>query len=88
MLMIFPLIFLCHKGVLGGTVHEAMTDVVHLMAMLVNSQGNILVNGIMDDVKPVTPEEEALYEDIELDLEEYKVHCTRVIVILLRIHGS
>jgi len=50
-----------------------MTDLVQLMATLVDSQGNILVDGIMDDVKPVTREEEALYEDIEFDLEDYKV---------------
>lgn len=61
-----------HSGVLGGTVHEAMTDLVRLMASLVDSNGNILVDGVLDDVKPVTPEEEALYEPIEFDLEEYK----------------
>jgi nonspecific dipeptidase len=61
-----------HSGVLGGTVHEAMTDLVRLMASLVDSSGKILVDGVMDDVKPVTPAEEALYEPIEFDLEEYK----------------
>jgi acetylornithine deacetylase/succinyl-diaminopimelate desuccinylase-like protein len=61
-----------HSGVLGGTVHEAMTDLVKLLATLVDSSGTILVEGVMDDVKPVTPEEEALYEPIEFDLEEYK----------------
>jgi hypothetical protein len=50
-----------------------MTDLVQLMATLVDSQGKILVDGIMDDVAPVTPEEEALYEQIEFNLEEYKV---------------
>jgi nonspecific dipeptidase len=61
-----------HSGVLGGTVHEAMTDLVRLLASLVDSSGKILVDGVMDDVKPVTAEEEALYEPIEFDLEEYK----------------
>jgi nonspecific dipeptidase len=61
-----------HSGVLGGTVHEALTDLVRLMATLVDSSGKILVEGVMDDVKPVTPEEEALYESIEFDLDEYK----------------
>jgi acetylornithine deacetylase/succinyl-diaminopimelate desuccinylase-like protein len=65
-----------HSGVLGGTVHEAMTDLIHLMATLVDSQGNIHIDGIMDTVKPVTPEEEALYDDIEFDLEEFKDECT------------
>lgn len=61
-----------HSGVLGGTVHEAMTDLVHLMASLIDSQGNILIPGIMDDVKPVTKEEEELYKTIDFDLEDYK----------------
>jgi hypothetical protein len=66
-------------GVLGGTVHEAMTDLVQLMASLVDSQGKILVQSIMDDVVPVTPEEEALYEQIEFNLEEYKVRFTALL---------
>lgn len=61
-----------NEGVLGGTVHEAMTDVIKLMGTLVDCSGKILVNGVMDDVKPVTAEEEALYESIEFDLEAYK----------------
>lgn len=50
-----------------------MTDLVQLMATLVSSQGKILVDGVMDDVAPVTAEEESLYEPIEFDVEEYKV---------------
>mmetsp|Transcript_16606 Transcript_16606/g.34713 ORF Transcript_16606/g.34713 Transcript_16606/m.34713 type:complete len:371 (+) Transcript_16606:135-1247(+) len=62
-----------HSGVLGGTVHEAMTDLVKLLASLVESgTGKILVPGIMDDVAPVTEEEEKLYETIDFDLEAYK----------------
>lgn len=63
---------LLETGVLGGSVHEAMTDLVKLMSTLVDSKGKILVDGIMDTVKPVTPEEEALYDAIEFDLESYK----------------
>eukprot|EP01083_Nonionella_stella_P153847 494846_1 len=60
-----------HSGVLGGVVHEAMTDMIHLMASLVEpGTGKILVDGIMDDVDPVTEEERKLYESIEFDLEE------------------
>jgi acetylornithine deacetylase/succinyl-diaminopimelate desuccinylase-like protein len=61
-----------HSGVLGGTVHEAMTDLVQLMASLVDSSGKILVPGIMDDVAAVTPEEEALYDNLEFSVDEYK----------------
>lgn len=61
-----------HSGVFGGTVHEAMVDLMYLMSQLVDAQGKILVPGIMDQVKPVTPEEEALYKDIDFDVEDYK----------------
>ena len=64
-----------HSGVFGGTVHEAMTDLVKLMATLTDSDGKILVDGVMDDVKPVTPEEEELYAPIQFELEEYKSEC-------------
>jgi cytosolic nonspecific dipeptidase len=61
-----------HSGVLGGTVHEAMTDLMQLMASLIDSKGNILIDGIMDDVAPMTQDEEALYESIDFDLVNYK----------------
>lgn len=52
--------------------HEAMTDVIKLMSTLVDSSGKILIKGVMDDVKPVTAEEEALYETIDFDLDAFK----------------
>lgn len=61
-----------HSGVFGGTVHEAMSDLIFLMDNLVDKQGNILIPGIMDDVAPVTPEEEKLYENIDFDVNDYK----------------
>jgi acetylornithine deacetylase/succinyl-diaminopimelate desuccinylase-like protein len=61
-----------HSGVLGGSVHEAMTDLIRIMGTLVDSSGKILVDGVMDSVKPLTQAEEALYESIEFDVESYK----------------
>jgi acetylornithine deacetylase/succinyl-diaminopimelate desuccinylase-like protein len=49
-----------------------MTDLVRLMASLVDTDGTILVEGVMDDVKPVSAEEEALYDSIEFDLDDFK----------------
>lgn len=34
-----------HSGVFGGTVHEAMADLIYLMNTLLDSKGNILVPG-------------------------------------------
>eukprot|EP00978_Attheya_sp_CCMP212_P016827 scaffold44458_cov52-Attheya_sp.AAC.1 len=61
-----------HSGCFGGTVHEAMTDLIKLMATLVDSDGTILVKGIMDSVAPVTAQEEALYDTIDFDMEAFK----------------
>ncbi|XP_004084691.1 cytosolic non-specific dipeptidase [Oryzias latipes] len=60
-----------HSGVFGGSVHEAMTDLIALMGSLVDKKGKILVPGIHDGVAPLTKEEEELYGAIEFDLEEY-----------------
>jgi Cys-Gly metallodipeptidase DUG1 len=35
-----------HSGVFGGTVHEPMTDLVHIMSNLVAPDGKILIPGI------------------------------------------
>jgi len=61
-----------HSGVFGGTVHEAMTDLINLMGSLVNPKGEILVPGLMDDVAKLTDEEAALYKDIDFDMEDYR----------------
>ncbi|GMI34928.1 hypothetical protein TrCOL_g10974 [Triparma columacea] len=64
-----------HSGVYGGTVHEAMIDLVRLMGSLVDPDGKILVDGVMKDVAAVTEEEEKMYETIDFDPEEYKKEC-------------
>lgn len=61
-----------HSGVFGGTVHEALPDLIYLMNTLVDKDGKIQIPGIMDQVKKVTPEEEKLYESIDFDVEDYK----------------
>ncbi|XP_046911315.2 cytosolic non-specific dipeptidase 2 [Dermatophagoides farinae] len=70
-----------HSGVYGGSVHEAMTDLVHLFSRLVDSKGNIMITGIMDDVKPLTSEEEKLYHAIDFCANDFcaDVGCDRLI---------
>nr|XP_010970092.1 cytosolic non-specific dipeptidase [Camelus bactrianus]XP_045364325.1 cytosolic non-specific dipeptidase [Camelus bactrianus] len=60
-----------HSGVYGGSVHEAMTDLITLMGSLVDRKGKILIPGINEAVAPVTEEELQLYDQIDFDLEEY-----------------
>ncbi|XP_027036203.1 cytosolic non-specific dipeptidase-like isoform X1 [Pocillopora damicornis] len=61
-----------HSGVFGGTVHEAMTDLIYLLNNLVDLKGNILIPGINDKVLPLTDDERATYTDIDFDKEEYR----------------
>ncbi|KAI0842490.1 cytosolic non-specific dipeptidase [Hypoxylon sp. FL0890] len=58
-----------HSGVFGGTAQEPMTDLVRVLASLVDTHGKILIPGIMDQVAPVTKEEEGLYDNISFTME-------------------
>lgn len=42
-----------------------MADLIALMNSMVDARGNILIPAIMQDVIPVTPEEEELYDRID-----------------------
>ena len=43
-----------HSGVFGGSVHEGMADLIAMMNTLIDKDGKILIDSLMDDVKPVT----------------------------------
>ncbi len=61
-----------HSGIEGGTTREPMTDLINLMGKLQATDGMPMISRFGDDIRPITPEEAALYEDIEFTLEEYK----------------
>jgi cytosolic nonspecific dipeptidase len=61
-----------HSGVFGGTVHEAMTDLITLMSSLVDRTGHILVPGIYDDVAPLLDNENEIYEKITFDTDAFR----------------
>ncbi|KAL0613508.1 Cytosolic non-specific dipeptidase [Plecturocebus cupreus] len=81
-----------HSGVYGGSVHEAMTDLVLLMGSLVDKRGNILIPGINEAVAAVTEEEHRLYDDIDFDMEEFArdagahtlLHCCKKDILMHR----
>jgi len=50
-----------------------VADLIHLLNTLLDKDGSILVTGLHDDVAELTAKEAALYDDIEFDVEEYKV---------------
>ncbi|OWF54759.1 cytosolic non-specific dipeptidase-like isoform X2 [Mizuhopecten yessoensis] len=61
-----------HSGLYGGTVHEAMVDLVGVLGTLVDSKGNILIPGIGDSVAELTEEERQKYDPIDFSPEEYQ----------------
>lgn len=50
-----------------------MNDLIKVMGTLVDTDGKILIPGILDDVPFVTDEERKTYESIEFDLVSFFV---------------
>lgn len=61
-----------HSGVFGGTVHEAMIDLIHLFSKLINQKGEILIPGVNELVDRMTDTEMSTYEGIDFDPEEFR----------------
>jgi len=57
-----------------------MPDLVWLLNTLVDKEGNILIEGLHDDVTPVAANENAIYEKITFDPSELRndVGCTKL----------
>ncbi|XP_055538804.1 cytosolic non-specific dipeptidase [Wyeomyia smithii] len=61
-----------HSGVFGGTVYEAMNDLVYLLGTLADKEGRILIPNIYKDVAALLPAEQAIYEAIAFDVADYR----------------
>lgn len=61
-----------HSGLYGGQVYQPIDDLWTILGTLKDNNEQILIEGVTKDVKPVTPEEEALYKDIYCDFETRK----------------
>ena len=60
------------SGDYGGIIYEPMEDMIFLLNNLVNSSGHILIPKFYDDVMPLSPEEENIYHNLKINMEEYK----------------
>ncbi|KXL43157.1 hypothetical protein M433DRAFT_5923 [Acidomyces richmondensis BFW] len=58
-----------HSGVFGGTAHEPMTDLIRVMATLVDPNGHINIDGLYQLVAPITDEEKSLYKNIAFTMD-------------------
>jgi nonspecific dipeptidase len=61
-----------HSGVFGGTVYEAMNDLVAIMGQLTDKEGRILVPHIYKDVAEMLENENEIYDKITFDVADYK----------------
>ncbi|PAV76688.1 hypothetical protein WR25_22214 [Diploscapter pachys] len=61
-----------HSGCFGGTVHEAMNDLVWMMSQLTDVNGRINIPGLYEMVAPMTDAERESYSNIDFDPEDYK----------------
>ncbi|MED3661246.1 dipeptidase [Ureibacillus sp. FSL K6-8385] len=61
-----------HSGLYGGGVQNAVHALVEILASFRDSEGNILVEGFYDDVKPLTDEERKAFAELEFDEEALK----------------
>jgi len=63
-----------HSGVDGGVIREPMMDLVAILSTLASPEcGTIKIAGIYDRVRPLTPEEVEMYENIkDFDRERYQ----------------
>ncbi|GKT97695.1 glutamate carboxypeptidase [Colletotrichum tofieldiae] len=59
-----------HSGLFGGHISEPMTDMVRVMSSLVDSSGKLLVDGVYDDVMPVSAEDRDKYRNMKLSKED------------------
>jgi hypothetical protein len=63
-----------------------MSDLVALFSTLVDEKGNILVPGVNDSVRELTPEEEALYANLDFDMVWLTSHTnTPFLVFVARV---
>ncbi|KAI9858431.1 MAG: Cys-Gly metallodipeptidase [Vezdaea acicularis] len=58
-----------HSGVFGGTAQEPMTDLVRVLATLVDTDGKIQIPGIAELVAPLTEDEKSLYGGIAFTMD-------------------
>lgn len=58
-----------HSGLYGGQAQEPMTDLVRVLASLVDTHGKIQIPGLAEMVAPVTAEEDASYKDIAFTMD-------------------
>ncbi|KAL0088636.1 hypothetical protein F4703DRAFT_1734820, partial [Phycomyces blakesleeanus] len=53
-----------HSGVEGGAMSEPLVDLIHVLGKLIDTNKRVLVPGFYNDIRPITPAEDTLYDPI------------------------
>ncbi|VDO91142.1 unnamed protein product [Heligmosomoides polygyrus] len=61
-----------HSGTYGGTVPEAMNDMVWILSQLVELDGKIRIPGLEELVAPLCDEEKKIYDSIDFCMEDFQ----------------
>ncbi len=66
-----------HSGLVGGTIREPMSDLISILSKLIDSDGNVQVDGFYDDVLPLSDAENELYDEIDFNINDYVSYLGR-----------
>ena len=61
-----------HSGMAGGPVPDPVTAMAVLLASLVDDHGDLTCPGVWDDVRPLTPDEQARIAALPFDLDGWR----------------
>ncbi|CAJ0955267.1 unnamed protein product, partial [Mesorhabditis belari] len=61
-----------HSGCYGGSIHEALPDLLWVLSQLTNIDGTINIEGLNEMVAPVTDDEKEIYPKIDFCIKEYQ----------------
>ena len=67
-----------HSGMWGGVVPDALTGMARLLASLHDHHGRIAVDGFGDDARPVSDDERARIEALDMDADEIRTDARTV----------
>lgn len=59
-----------HSGNKGGVIENAAWRLVSLLSSMVDRDGKVLVDGFYDNIKPVSPAQQQMMEEMEFEPEE------------------
>ncbi|EZG81695.1 putative dipeptidase [Gregarina niphandrodes] len=61
-----------HSGVFSGAVYQPLDDLLYVLNKLKGEDDRMLIPGVYDQVAPVTPEEEKMYDNLCFNLKDFQ----------------